>query len=135
MNTELLGTSRGYEVFIVDRYDVDEFKDIRNKILIDRSTYKVYFRGVYVGNLARNRREFSDFDDNKFAMVKAGTLTSDKNKKKVYTEEKSAAKETSMISVPSLLDNELKFDNSIFKTFADYIDNELKVLKEKKYEV
>lgn len=39
-----------------------------------------------------------------------------------------------MISAPSLLDNELKFDNSIFKTFADYIDNELRILKEKDYE-
>lgn len=83
MRTELLGTSRGYEVFIVDNYDEDEFKGICDKIIIDRSTHKAYFRGVCVGNLACNRKEFSDFDDNKFAMVRAGTLTADKGKKRV----------------------------------------------------
>lgn len=71
------------KLFIVDNYDEDEFKGICDKIIIDRSTHKAYFRGVCVGNLACNRKEFSDFDDNKFAMVRAGTLTADKGKKRV----------------------------------------------------
>ena len=132
MRPELLGDNHGKKVYLVDYpEDYDDYDDI----VVERSSYEVYYKGCLIGQLARNRKEFSRFDEDTFNRLKRNAYWAQETEKFVKEEIKGTpAAEPTLTTVPSLLDNELKFDNSIFKSFADYIDNELRILKEKDYE-
>lgn len=125
MRPELLGDNHGKKVYLVDYpEDYEDYDDI----VVERSSYEVYYKGCLIGQLARNRKEFSRFDEDTFNRLKRNAYWAQE------TEKFEPAAESTLTTIPSLLDNELKFDNSIFKSFADYIDNELRILKEKDYE-
>ena len=105
---------------------------IDEDMYVNRHDYSVWYKGQKVGYMKSDRSCIEPFYDRLYYDLKnSKPFTPIKKKVK---KEKEVAPAPESIPTSSLLDNELKFDNSIFKSFADYIDNELKILKEKEYD-
>lgn len=53
MRPELLGNNHGKSVYFVDNPgDYEDYDDI----VVERDSYDVYYRGYYIGKLARNKK-------------------------------------------------------------------------------
>ena len=125
-----IGKFRGHTLWMWDDDLPDD--DMDEDMYVNRHDYSVWYKGWQVGYMKSDRSCIEPFYDRLYYDLKnSKPFTPIKKKVK---KEKEVAPAPESIPTSSLLDNELKFDNSIFKSFADYIDNELKILKEKEYD-
>ena len=122
-----IGKFRGHTLWMWDNDIPDDDKD--EDMYVNRHDYSVWYKGWQVGYMKSDKSCIEPFYEGVYDNLK---------NLKPFTPSKKKVKEVTLAAEPiptsSLLDNELKFDNSIFKSFADYIDNELKILKEKEYD-
>ena len=125
MRPDLIGTSRNTNVYFVDNPFNYAAQDI---IVIERKTYKAYYKGYLVGSLAHNKGSFDTFDEDKFYKLQAGTYTEEKPKK----EEKKPVQEEKKKSVPKKVEETIPADDLVsialgsVQTFGDEVFAELK---------
>lgn len=122
-----IGKFRGHTLWMWGNDIPDD--DTDEDMYVNRHDYSVWYKGWQVGYMKSDKSCIEPFYEGVYDNLKNS---------KPFTPIKKKVKEVTLAAEPiptsSLLDNELKFDNSIFKSFADYIDNELKILKEKEYD-